>query len=99
MKKFRRQIGREETELLKNSGIKISRSAIAAGQHRFFKENESLLEEARRETAVLRMKRFYEIKKWRWPPQKHPNVTIVHLINGYYGKEVCTHIPKNDWTK
>lgn len=72
-------------------GLAISRSEIAKGYNRFRNENESLLAEAQREQSVIRMKRFYTNKGWSFPPKSLSNLTMVQLINGYYGKEVTKY--------
>jgi hypothetical protein len=85
----------QQTEIIKSSGCKISRTAINDGMRRFIKENESLLTEAQRERSVLRMKTFYTKRGWIFPPKKHKHKTVCDLINGYYGKELVKHTPKD----
>ena len=89
----------QDIEVLKSQGIKISRTEIFKAGQRFIKENTEVLAEARKEKIVLNMKRFFERKGWRFPPKKHPIVSVVHLINEYYGKEVCKHVPKDELEK
>jgi hypothetical protein len=86
----------QDLNALKGSGIKISRGEMYKQGRRFMDENSSLFNEANTERRVLGMKKFYTRKGWNWPPKKHPIVTTVHLINSYYGKEVCKHTPKDE---
>lgn len=100
MSKFDARTKRERqnsaVEQLKSSGVAISRRNIRQLNARFARENQSLLSEASREREVLRMKAFYTRKKWQWPPRQHWILTTVHLINGYYGKELVKHVPKDE---
>ena len=85
----------QQANMLKHSGIKISRSSMMRGQANFQKHNQEALAEAYRETKVLNMKRYFTKNKWSWPPKKHHILTICHLINGYYEKDICKHTPKD----
>jgi hypothetical protein len=93
------EYSRQFTEVMKSSGCKISRKAINDGMRRFVKENESLLAEAQRESSVLRMKGFYKKRGWEFPPKVHRYKTVCDLINGYYGKELVKHTPKDEIEK
>lgn len=99
MKKFQESARgnyKQAVNQLKDSGCKISRGAMYRDHKRFIEENESAIQEAKREQKVLQMKKHYLRKGWTFPPKQHPHATIVHLINGYYGKEVCKHTPKDE---
>lgn len=97
--KIKRNIGNENIEVLKSCGISISRAAMKENDRRFYRENESMIVETQRENRVLRIKQYFERKKMMWPPLQHPNVTICHLINSYYGKDLVKHVPKDKLEK
>ena len=86
-------------EIIKSQGVSISRWNIKKLDHRAYIENASVIAEGARERAVLRMKSFYKRRGWAWPPKTMRNVTSVHLINGYYGKELVKHDPKDELEK
>ena len=89
----------QSIEVLKSSGVKISRQELFNQGKRHYEENESALIEAQREGKVLRMKKYYRHKGWSFPPTHHHIVSTAHLLNVYYGKEVCKHTPKDDLEK
>ena len=95
--KNKRNFELETTNELKESGVKVSRGVIAQGHRRYYEKNESVIQEGAREQRVLKMKRFYTRRKWQWPPKRHHIATVVHMINGYYGKEVTKHTPKDSF--
>ena len=96
MKDKNKQIAIQQSlNMLKSGGITVSRRNLRGLANRAYKENESLIAEAEREQTVLRMKRHYEYKGWTFPPKTMVNATSVHLINEYYGKEVCKHTPED----
>lgn len=86
-------------ELIKSQGVSISRGNIKKLDRRAYVENASVMAEGARERAVLRMKSFYKRKGWSWPPKTMRSVTNVHLINGYYGKELVKHNPEDELEK
>jgi len=94
-----KELTTQTVEVLKSQGVKISRGNIYALGKRHVQENASAISEGQQEQSLLRMKSFYKRKGWLWPPKKHPVVTIVHLINKYYGKDVCIHTPKDAMEK
>jgi len=93
-KQFRYEL--QQSNMVKSSGVKIARKHIINDNARFRKENESQLHEAFVENKVLKMKRFYKRRRWDWPPKTHHIATVVHMINGYYGKELVEHTPKDE---
>jgi len=102
-KKLKQEKKREaiqySVEVVKSSGVKISRKNIFKDSLRFFKENDLVLSEAHREAKVLSMKRYFLKRNWTWPPKTHKNATTVHMINIYYGKVICKHVPQDDLEK
>ena len=79
--------------LIKSTGVTVSRRNLWKLGNRAYVENQDLIIEAEKEQTVLRLKRFYERKGWAFPPKTMNKATTVHLINEYYGKEVCKHTP------
>lgn len=98
-KKAKRNINKENIEILKSQGLGISRSVIQEQDRIFYKENESAITEGAREMKVLNMKKFFVRKGWTWPPRKHKEVTICHMINTYYGKDIVKHTPEDNLEK
>lgn len=89
----------ESSNKLKSSGVGISHSNIFKLGRRNSEENGLMMAEADREQKFLRVKKHFMKKGWNFPPKSHPYVSIVHLINSYYGKEVCIHTPQDDLEK
>lgn len=98
-KDHRQILKRTDIEVIKSSGVKISRKEIIRGGSRFVEENQNQLNEAERERRVLNMKKYFKRRGWEFPPKTHHIVTIVHMLNGYYGKEICQHLPKDKLEK
>jgi len=84
---------------IKSTGVGISHKEIIKDGLRAYKENASEIALAEREQSVLRMKSYYRKRGWSFPPKTMASVTNVHLINEYYGKEVCVHTPKDKLEK
>jgi hypothetical protein len=97
--KPKRNFNAESLNQLKSEGVKVSRKVMAEGGKRYYQMNESAIQEGAREIRVLNMKRFYNKRGWSFPPKSHPIATTVHLINGYYGKDVVKHTPKDSLEK
>lgn len=74
-------------ETLKSSGVKCSRQELWKQGVRFYNENKDILDEARTERAVLKLKYFYKRKGWNFPPRV-ANRTTAEMINGYYGQKL-----------
>lgn len=97
---------RKEKEKAWNNTVQVTKQVranhnvafrkIVKDHHKFLDENQSVLSEAAREQKVLRMKRGFLRRGWQWPPKTHRHVTVVHLINNYYGEEVCKHLPQDE---
>ena len=86
-------------EELKSSGVKVSRANLWRDHRRYLEENRELITEGQREMRVLNMKRFYKKRGWKFPPKSHKDVSICHLLNVYYEKDVCKHIPQDELEK
>lgn len=84
---------------LKSTGVGISHRNIIKDGLRATQENQSELALAEREQTVLRMKSYFKRRGWTFPPRGMASATMVHLINEYYGKEVCVHDPKDKLEK
>jgi len=97
-RKIRKKL-QKQVEIIKETGVKIDRKHIYGDYMRYTKENQSALKEAQDEMKVLRMKKFFKFKGWNFPPETHKATTVVHLLNNYYGKEVCRHEPKDELEK
>ena len=79
-----------EVETLKSSGVKCSRRVLDSLGWSFFNENKKVLNEGAREMKVLRLKKFYRMRGWNFPPRIAEPYTA-DLINNYYGKHLVDY--------